>query len=109
MEGDFWMSDFNNFDEYNPYQTIYQSSIITTIQSTGDPVPKPCIWKLSRNHIHKGYHTKGDHPKGSHSQNHVYGNSPVTIYIKGTKPTGTIPRGTNPNDPLTSTARSELL
>ena len=24
MEGDFWMSDFNNFDEYNPYQTIYQ-------------------------------------------------------------------------------------
>ena len=51
-------------------------------------------------------HNSNNTIKGNRSNSHVYGNSPVTIYTKGTIPTGTIPRGTNPNDPLTSTVRS---
>ena len=52
---------------------------------------------------------RGTIPRGTNPNSHVYGNSPVTIYTKGTIPTGTIPRGTSHNDPLTSTAMSELL
>ena len=38
--------------------------------------------------------------------NHVYGNSPVTIYMKGAIPKGINPKGKDPNDSLTSTVRS---
>ena len=44
--------------------------------------------------------------RGKNPSNHVYGNSPVTIYMKGAIPKGINPKGKDPNDSLTSTVRS---